>query len=119
MYPLSTNVMHAIPLTLVYEQESGLYVAGWLKRGPTGTIATTLFDAVETADKVLEDWDELAARPLDTSMDELLSGKRIRPVTFNDWKKIEAAEIQAGEQLGKPREKMTSLEEMYSVARSS
>ncbi|KAL8223223.1 hypothetical protein R6Q57_020622 [Mikania cordata] len=28
--------------------EDGLYVCGWLKRGPTGIIATNLYDAEET-----------------------------------------------------------------------
>lgn len=30
------------------EAEDGLYVCGWLKRGPTGIIATNLYDAEET-----------------------------------------------------------------------
>lgn len=31
--------------------EDGLYVCGWLKRGPTGIIATNLYDAEETVSK--------------------------------------------------------------------
>ena len=33
----------------------GLYVAGWIKRGPTGVIGTNKKDAVETVDLLLED----------------------------------------------------------------
>ncbi|KAI7736867.1 hypothetical protein M8C21_014408, partial [Ambrosia artemisiifolia] len=32
----------------VDQPETGLYVCGWLKRGPTGIIATNLYDAEET-----------------------------------------------------------------------
>src|SRR5690606_13052333 len=34
----------------------GVYTAGWVKRGPTGVIASTMADAFETADAVVEDW---------------------------------------------------------------
>ncbi|SPQ20054.1 f60c93fc-b821-42c2-93ce-2ad24f685711 [Thermothielavioides terrestris] len=34
----------------------GLYCAGWVKRGPTGVIASTMEDAFATADAIAEDW---------------------------------------------------------------
>jgi hypothetical protein len=35
--------------------ERGLYVTGWLKRGPTGIIGTNLIDAEETVGSIAED----------------------------------------------------------------
>lgn len=35
------------------QTEDGLYVCGWLKRGPTGIIATNLYDVEET---VIDEW---------------------------------------------------------------
>ena len=34
---------------------SGLYCSGWVKRGPTGVIVTTMNDGFETAEVILED----------------------------------------------------------------
>lgn len=56
-----------VPNTLgrVYETESGetvpgMYVAGWIKRGPQGIIGTNLVDAEQTARCVVEDLESLA-----------------------------------------------------------
>lgn len=35
--------------------EEGLYVCGWLKRGPTGIIATNLYCAEETVSGLIEE----------------------------------------------------------------
>ncbi|KAK9481088.1 hypothetical protein V1514DRAFT_361502 [Lipomyces japonicus] len=44
---------------------SGLYAAGWIKRGPIGVIAETMYDAFETADTVNDNdrrgWDGVQA----------------------------------------------------------
>ena len=34
---------------------AGLYCSGWVKRGPTGVIITTMNDSFDTAQSVLED----------------------------------------------------------------
>lgn len=36
---------------------TGLYCSGWVKRGPTGVIATTMNDSFETARMLLKDVD--------------------------------------------------------------
>lgn len=38
----------------INQTEDGLYVCGWLKRGPTGIVATNLYDAEETVSKLLK-----------------------------------------------------------------
>ncbi len=41
-----------------YKPFPGLYCAGWAKRGPTGTIASTMNDAFATAESLAEDWQD-------------------------------------------------------------
>ena len=40
----------------------------------------------------------------------------LKPVTFIQWEKIDKLEQERGNEMGKPREKVTSLEEMVNVA---
>ena len=44
----------------------------------------------------------------------LLQERGVRVVTFDDWKKIEAAEVAAAPE-GAPRRKLTTFEEMFAV----
>lgn len=46
----------------------GLYVAGWIKRGPVGVIGTNILDAAQTAQCVHEDFPHLSSN---TSCDDL------------------------------------------------
>ena len=95
----------------------GLYVAGWIKRGPTGIIGTNREDSVTTVNSVLADLPNLdaGAKPGADGLKALLEGRGIRLVSYVDWQKIDAAEIQRGEAAGKPREKFTRVEEMLEV----
>jgi NADPH-dependent glutamate synthase beta subunit-like oxidoreductase len=45
----------------------------------------------------------------------LLKSREIRTVSFSDWKKIDAAEIERGMKTGKPREKFVRVSGMLSV----
>ncbi|XP_072339157.1 NADPH:adrenodoxin oxidoreductase, mitochondrial isoform X2 [Scyliorhinus torazame] len=99
----------------------GLYCSGWVKRGPTGVIVTTMHDGFETAVSVLED---VRSGALDVSaskggyeiMEALLKQRGIRPVSFSGWEKIDNVEVANGEKAGKPREKLLDVEEMVEVA---
>ncbi|MBI1179855.1 MAG: pyridine nucleotide-disulfide oxidoreductase [Alphaproteobacteria bacterium] len=90
--------------------EDGLYVAGWAKRGPSGTIATNFPDGNQVADfvKALTP-DSFKQGP--AGLDQLLADRGVRVVTFEDWKRIEAAE-EAGATHGAPRRKFTTIPEM-------
>ncbi len=98
--------------------EPGLYVSGWIKRGPTGVIGTNRADSVETVRALLEDLERL-----DTGEDKggaaacrrLLDQRGARPVTFADWNRIDAAEERRGAAVGKPREKYTRIAEMLAL----
>jgi ferredoxin/flavodoxin---NADP+ reductase len=69
----------------------GEYVAGWIKRGPTGVIGTNKADAAETVRGLLADMGERAqVRP---SIESLLDSRGVRVVTYDDWLGIDAGEI--------------------------
>ncbi len=97
-----------------------LYTAGWIKRGPSGIIGTNRACSVETVECLIQD-----IKKLNSSTNKLgakaiysiLDNKAIRHISFDDWKKIDASEIELGEAKGKPREKYTSIGEMLSVIR--
>ena len=82
----------------------GQYVAGWLKRGPTGVIGTNKSDAAETVRCLLADLGDRAdggdraARP---RIDELLAARGVTPVTYDEWLSIEAAEAELAATLGR------------------
>nr|WP_328808977.1 FAD-dependent oxidoreductase [Nonomuraea montanisoli] len=93
------------------------YVAGWLKRGPTGVIGTNKSDAAETVRTLLAD---LAGHEheLKTDLDTLLSERGVRPVTYEEWLAIEAAEAELGRTLGRgERVKLPGLEAMLRACR--
>ncbi|OBZ86726.1 NADPH:adrenodoxin oxidoreductase, mitochondrial [Choanephora cucurbitarum] len=100
---------------------AGLYTAGWLKRGPTGVIVSTMADAYETADTILDDLKHQKPMLAGSSkqgadgLTSLLRERHMVPVSYQDWKKIEAAEFALGKQLGKPREKFSTVQDMLAV----
>lgn len=95
----------------------GVYVVGWIKRGPTGVIGTNKPDSVATVKSLLADLPRLkpCLTPSSVRLKELLVQRGVQVVSFADWKLIDAAEIAAGEQIGKPREKFTSVSDMLAA----
>lgn len=103
----------------------GMYCAGWVKRGPTGVIASTMDDAFTSADVIVRDWEKQV--PFFNSSNDSNTGlgwegmkneaekKGLRPVSWEDWKRIDEAEEERGKTMGKEREKFTSVDEMLRV----
>jgi ferredoxin--NADP+ reductase len=90
----------------------GVYVVGWAKRGPSGVIGTNKSDSTEVMQTLMADLSE----PKDSSnFENLLRQRGIKYVNQKDWSTINDAEVAAGEQLGKPRLKITSREEMLNL----
>ena len=93
------------------------YVAGWLKRGPTGVIGTNKSDAAETVRTLLSDLadhDRLQSAPIDA----LLLKRGVQPVTYDEWLAIEAAEGALAKSLGRgERVKLAGLEAMLRACR--
>lgn len=103
----------------------GMYCAGWVKRGPTGVIATTMEDAFASADIVARDW-EHGVRFIDSggqsvkkdgwgSLRKEAEKRGLRRVSWKDWKRIDEAERERGRRKGKERVKMKSVQEMLEV----
>ncbi|KAM9426570.1 NADPH:adrenodoxin oxidoreductase, mitochondrial [Pholidichthys leucotaenia] len=103
------------------QQATGLYCSGWVKTGPTGVIATTMNSSFDTARSLVEDMDlglldTAAIKPGSQSIGALLEKRGVKPVTFSDWEKIDHVETKRGESVGKPREKLLTVEELLQAA---
>ena len=98
----------------------GHYTAGWIKRGPSGVIGTNKKDAQETISHLLADVGSGTLldpeSPDASAVEDLLSERGIRFVTFDDWQAIDQAEVGRGEPHGRPRVKFVSVEEMLEHA---
>jgi ferredoxin/flavodoxin---NADP+ reductase len=100
--------------------EPGVYVAGWIKRGPTGVIGTNKKDAAETVALLLEDVaaGRLEPRPDATAeaVDALLAERGARVVMYDGWCAIDEAERAAGDKSGRPRVKFCSWDDLLAAA---
>jgi NADPH-dependent glutamate synthase beta subunit-like oxidoreductase len=76
----------------------GVYVAGWLKRGPTGIIGTNKPDATETVASLLADAETLPRAPERDreAVVELLLKRDVQVVEWAGWEAIDAAEQALG-----------------------
>jgi adrenodoxin-NADP+ reductase len=101
-------------------EKPGLYCTGWIKRGPKGVIVDTTSDAHETADKLCSDLQSCSSRKSEKNgfneIKSILNDRRVRVVDKDGWSKIDEEEIKRGKLVGKPREKLNSIQEMLNVA---
>lgn len=108
--------------SMTTEPYPGFYCAGWVKRGPTGVIASTMEDAFTTADAIVGDWESKAAflssgedsggwDGVKTEVDT--TGAKV--VSWADWQQIDKVELEKGKELGKPRNKLTQTADMLAV----
>lgn len=97
------------------------YVAGWIKRGPSGVIGTNKKCSQETVDTVLSDLaGQESVRGSDYA-DELaqwLTSRQPHLITAAHWQAIDRFEREAGEPHGRPRAKVASLTELLRIAHS-
>ena len=92
----------------------GLYCVGWARRGPSGTIGTNKPDGARVGDLVLADIGRGGSKAGRAGLDALLAARGVTPVTFRDWRKIDAAEVAAAA-AGNPREKFVSIDAMLAA----
>lgn len=101
----------------------GMYCSGWVKRGPTGVIASTMDDAFNTGDIIARDWegeakfnaDDLGEKDGFEGVRKEMEKRGVRAVSWPDWIKIDAEERRRGKEKGKQREKIRTLEEMMKI----
>lgn len=103
----------------------GVYCSGWVKRGPTGVIASTMEDAFATADTIANDVHNKAAL-LDQGKDGARHGwegveadtspsQLSRVVSWQDWQLIDRAEKARGKDASKERIKFTNTRDMLAL----
>jgi ferredoxin--NADP+ reductase len=109
----------------------GEYVVGWIKRGPSGVIGTNKKDAQETVDALLADLAassngtasaagragaHVPATPDATTVEALLRSRQPGLVTYSGWEAIDRRERALGEPAGRPRVKLTRIDELLQAA---
>ncbi|MFV8244961.1 4Fe-4S binding protein [Mycolicibacterium peregrinum] len=97
---------------------SGAYVAGWIKRGPTGFIGTNKSCAAQTVHQLVDDYNAGALTdPVHkaAALEKLVRTRQPAMVDAAGWRAIDAAEIARGGE-DRPRDKFTSVDEMVAVA---
>jgi len=100
----------------------GAYVAGWIKRGPTGFIGTNKSCAGQTVQRLVDDYNAgLLRDPIGkpSALDRLVRERQPAVVDAYGWRAIDAAEVARGELANRPRNKFTSIADMLDVAASA
>ncbi|MBK17543.1 MAG: hypothetical protein CMM52_01710 [Rhodospirillaceae bacterium] len=88
----------------------GVYAAGWVKRGATGTIGTNRLDSYAVTDLLISDF---AGDPMPgpNAMDSLVCDRDLQAVSFEDWLVIKDLEEKAAIEPS-PRKKFCTVESM-------
>ncbi len=109
----------ATPENGVFTNQDGkidhrLYVAGWAKRGPSGTIPTNRVEAQQIAQKIAQEISD-SNRPGGAALRELLLKRGVQPVDYSGWRRIDDAELR-GASSERCRKKLCSTNEMLDIA---
>ena len=91
----------------------GLYVVGWIKRGPSGVIGTNRPDGQLAAKQIIEDIAE-GSKPGRAALEAALQKNGARIVNYDDWQALDAHE-KANARDGAPREKEITVAAMLGV----
>ncbi|MDQ6729414.1 MAG: FAD-dependent oxidoreductase [Actinomycetota bacterium] len=99
----------------------GEYVAGWIKRGPSGVIGTNKRDSADTVSRIVEDAEagRLPAPATDDpdAITAWLNERAPDHVTWAGWEMIDAQESALGQSVGRPRVKLVRLDDLLSASR--
>jgi ferredoxin--NADP+ reductase len=99
----------------------GEYVAGWIKRGPSGVVGTNKHDARETVAALLSDAADgtlVTGGPVDDLVAELVA-RGAEPVLIDDWRAIDAAEVALGATRGRARTTLHEREALLAAVRAA
>ena len=99
----------------------GMYVAGWIKRGPSGVIGTNKKCSEDTVKALIEDYvaGRLQAPTADAAdLEQLVHERQPDVLDLDDWRRIDKYERDLGREKLRVRVKLVSKEELLRVARS-
>ena len=98
---------------------TGLYTAGWIKRGPSGVIGTNKLDASETVKCMLEDFENGITldppQPEADAAEETIRIKQPEYIVFEEWLQMDELEVSLGRVKDRPRLKFTAIDDMLSA----
>jgi ferredoxin/flavodoxin---NADP+ reductase len=118
----SGTVPHQAGRVLDLDEQAmpGVYVTGWIKRGPVGLIGHTKGDALETVTSLLADAPLLTAadQPDPEAVVRFLDQQGIRYTTFDGWQRLDEHEKALGAAEGRERVKVVDRHTMVAVSRS-
>ena len=101
----------------------GLYVAGWIKRGPTGIVGTNKKDAHASVASLLADAESgvltAAKRPGTDDVDAFLADRGVQVVSTAGWRAIDAAERALGAAQGRDRTTIHDRTALLRIAASA
>jgi ferredoxin--NADP+ reductase len=96
----------------------GHYASGWCKRGPTGLIGTNSLDAKATVEAMKADRaDGRTLQPTNGDLLPVLQARGVDVVTWADWQRLDAWELQEGTTRSKLRHKLSVVDEMMARIR--
>ncbi len=100
------------------DEVPGTYVAGWIKRGPTGFIGTNKTCAQETVDRLVEDFNagDLPDPSATGGLAPLLSSRGVGVIDRSGWRRIDVLERRRGLAQGRPRVRYPRLVDMRAAA---
>jgi NADPH-dependent glutamate synthase beta subunit-like oxidoreductase len=95
----------------------GLYVSGWLKRGPSGIIGTNIVDAKDTVASIVADVEsgQVCGKERE-NLKDLLVMRKVKVVDWASWRKIDAYEKAVKRSEDQPRDKITSVSKQLEAA---
>ncbi|MFC9359318.1 FAD-dependent oxidoreductase [Rhodococcus sp. NPDC057014] len=101
------------------EVRVGVYVAGWIKRGPSGVIGTNKQCSIETVERILDDHANGRLTPPagdSRSLLDLVRKRSPEAIDYEGWQRIDKVEQTAGQPAGRPRVKIVDVNGMVEAA---
>jgi len=92
----------------------GLYVVGWAKRGPSGTIPANRTEAHAVAKRIAAEVTD-GGRSGSAGLAAILAPRAVRSVDHAAWRRIDASEIARAEET-RSRRKWRSLDELFAAS---
>ncbi|WP_182349558.1 4Fe-4S binding protein [Tomitella gaofuii] len=102
------------------EPVTGVYVTGWIKRGPSGYLGTNKKCAQDTIKLLRADVEagRLTRQVKDRrALERLLAERQPDAISFDEWRVLDRAELARGKATGRPRVRYTDTQEMVDLAK--